>query len=396
MLGGDALPDEAEVERDRYTGNRIEVMEMAWDSLPQPVVPQPAGPSAPPPSTPESREREARAREDAQRSNPETLASVDSMATWSDSLHLPLGGNVSGPSVLKLQILLDRAHFSPGEIDGLWGDNTEGALAWFQRREGVGETPGIADSATVRVLSERAGNPGQLVVEHTLTEDEVAGPFEPLPDDIYEKAKLDRLGYESLGEALGERFHVKPALLARLNKGVNLDSLQAGDTIRVPDVDNSPAISGTVATIRISGRGHYLQGVDESGRVLFHAPATLGAEYDPSPSGDFEVTAIAPNPNWYYQPKILENVPDDQESAMIPPGPNNAVGTMWIDLSEPHYGIHGTRAPNTIGYATSSGCTRLTNWDAEKLAELVRTGTPVQFRDIAGRDEPSASPASGG
>ena len=113
---------------------------------------------------------------------------------------------------------------------------------------------------------------------------------------------------------------------------------------------------------------------------------TLGAGYDPSPQGDFRITAVARNPSWHYQPGILESVPDDREDATLPPGPNNAVGVVWMALSEPHYGIHGTNAPGTIGTATSSGCVRLTNWDAARLAGLVRAGTPVRFRDITGRD----------
>ncbi|NNF57162.1 MAG: L,D-transpeptidase, partial [Rhodothermaceae bacterium] len=114
-------------------------------------------------------------------------------------------------------------------------------------------------------------------------------------------------------------------------------------------------------------------------------PTTIGASYDPSPQGDYTIISVTRNPWWHYQPSLLEDVPDDEEDARIPPGPNNAVGRVWMALSEPHYGIHGTSAPETIGYVSSAGCIRLTNWDVLFLADHVSAGTPVVFRDIPGR-----------
>ena len=362
MQGDDRLPSDADVERDRYTGRS------------------------------QSADVDTTGRGEAQRANPERPAEIDSTTSWANRLHLPLGGDVEGPSVLKLQVLLDRARFSPGQIDGRWGDNTEAALVAFQRDASLKPT-GIVDAETARALGERAGRPGQLVVEHRLTADDVAGPFRELPEDVYAKAELDALGYESLGEKLGERFHAAPALLQRLNDGATLDSLKAGDTIRVPNVMGAPAIPGGVARLVVSGSGHSLQALSNDGRVLFHAPATLGAGYDPSPSGQQTITGIARNPTWHYQPALLSGVPDDGEDAVLPGGPNNAVGTVWMSLSKPHYGIHGTRAPGTIGYASSSGCVRLTNWDAERLADAVRSGTTVEFRDIVGRGGEGGSSA---
>ena len=369
-IGDDQLPDSTTLEAQRYPGRSRQSAEV--DTL---------------------------AQAEAARSNREQLADVTRdarrTAAWRDSLHLPLGGDVEGPSVLKLQVLLDRAHFSPGQIDGRWGDNTEAALVAFQQATETGESLGVADSATVRALAERAGSPRQLVTAHVLTEEDVTGPFEPIPDDVYAKAEMDRLGYESLAEKLGERFHASPGLLQRLNDGVDLNGLAAGDTLRAPNVQGAPSLSGSIARLEISGSGHWIHGLAEDGAVLFHAPTTVGAEYDPSPSGSFQITGIARNPDWHYQPAILANVPDDEEDAILPPGPNNAVGTVWMSLSKPHYGIHGTRAPGTIGYASSAGCVRLTNWDVERLAGLVSAGTPVRFRDIAGRSGGSASGGSG-
>jgi lipoprotein-anchoring transpeptidase ErfK/SrfK len=136
----------------------------------------------------------------------------------------------------------------------------------------------------------------------------------------------------------------------------------------------------------VSGDGSYLHAVDAAGRVLMHFPVTLGVGYDPSPQGDYRVTNIARNPEWRYNPALLANVPDDEEPATIPAGPNNAVGLVWMALSEPHYGIHGTSEPASIGYTSSSGCVRLTNWDALTLADAIRPGVDVQFRDIEGRE----------
>ena len=154
----------------------------------------------------------------------------------------------------------------------------------------------------------------------------------------------------------------------------------------MPNVAGAPAPRDAVARLVISGRDGYLHALAADGTVLFHAPVTLGAGYDPSPSGDFSITSVTRNPWWHYQPNLLSGVPDGGKDASLPPGPNNAVGLVWMALSEPHYGIHGKTAPSTIGTATSSGCVRRTNWDALRLAGIVRDGTKVRCRDITGRD----------
>ncbi len=364
VYGDGGLPTDAEVEATRYGGRR-------------------SGLSA-----------DTAALAAAARANPETLAQVDSTRDWAAAVRLPLGGSVAGPSVVRVQTLLDRAGFTVGEIDGRWGDNTELAVVWLQKAVQLPPT-GIVDAATLRALRGRAGEPDSLVTTVALTAADVRGPFTALPADIYAKAELDRLGFESLSEALGERFHAAPALLQRLNPGVALDSLAAGARLRVPNVAGAPTPRDAVSRLVISGRDGYLHALATDGTVLFHAPVTLGAGYDPSPQGDFRITAVARNPSWHYQPALLSGVPDDREDATLPPGPNNAVGMVWMALSEPHYGIHGTSAPGTIGTATSSGCVRLTNWDALRLAALVRSGTTVHFRDITGREASPADSARG-
>ncbi len=307
---------------------------------------------------------------------------------------LPLGGDIAGPGVLHAQVLLDRAGFSPGIVDGHWGDNVEKAVFFFPASAGL-PANGVVDRATFDALSRRAGVSGAPVVAHTLTDEDVSGPFVDIPGDIYQQAELDALAYESLEEKLSERFHAAPALLAQLNPGRDLDVLEAGDSLTVPnvgaavgeDITGGRRPGGAVARLVISGDGSYLHAVDAGGRVLMHFPVTLGVGYDPSPQGDYRVTNIARNPQWRYDPALLANVPDDEAPATIPAGPNNAVGLVWMALSEPHYGIHGTSAPASIGYTSSSGCVRLTNWDALTLANAIRPGIDVRFRDIVGRED---------
>ena len=335
---------------------------------------------------------------------------------------LPLYGDVEGPSVLRVQILLDRALFSPGVIDGRWGSNTEKAVYWMQRREGLRPT-GHVDGDTWERLQQLAGQTGQLVRTKQLTADDVAGPFVTLPEEYYDRRDMDCQCYESLAEKLAEIHHTTEDLLAKLNPDLDLNNVQAGTSLNVPAVDRqAPAMAqrtgsqgqradtqagtaaqgqraGTgadtagagapgqagasgVAKIVISDGGRYLHALDASGRILYHFPATLGSDYSPSPTGDYRITNIAHDPTWHYQPDLLEGVDDDEPDAVLPAGPNNAVGVVWMQLSRPHYGIHGTSAPETIGYATSNGCVRLTNWDAEFLAERVGAGTPVEFRDV--------------
>ena len=312
--------------------------------------------------------------------NPEQWEQISPQRVNEAPIHLPLSGSVAGPSVLRVQVLLDRALFSPGVIDGRWGDNTEKAVYWMQKREGLPAT-GRVDRRTFERLVQLAGNPRRPVREHRLSKADVEGPFVTIPEDIYAKAKLECLCYESLAEKLGEMFHATPELLAQLNPGADLNALRAGQTIRVPSVrEEGVQQSDSVARIVVSDAGSYVHALNAQGRILYHFPSTLGSTYNPSPTGDFRVTNIAFDPDWLYQPDIIEDA-EPGPDATIPPGPNVAVGKVWMALNKEHYGIHGTSAPETIGYTTSSGCVRLTNWDAVFLARQIEAGVPVEFRD---------------
>lgn len=324
--------------------------------------------------------------------------SPDSAESWEDispsSVNappsLPIHGDVAGPSVAKIQILLDQARFSPGIIDGRWGKNTEKAVYWFQKANGI-EATGRVDGRTLDAIGARA-RASRQVREHTLTEADVEGPFEALPDDVYERAEKPCLCYESLQEKLSEMFHSTPELLEQLNPDVDLGTVAAGQVLQVPAVepfrlDDLPAGNytggGEVARLVISDGGHYVHALDPAGSILYHFPSTLGSDYAPSPSGELSLQSITFDPTWHYQPDLLTGVDPSREDAVLPAGPNNAVGVVWMQLSREHYGVHGTSAPETIGYATSHGCVRLTNWDAALLGQRVPESTPVEFRDVA-------------
>lgn len=269
-------------------------------------------------------------------------------------------------ALLRAQVLLDRAHFSPGEIDARGGTNTTRALAAFQRHRGL--TPsGELDAETWQVLT--ADAPAALV-EHTVTADELAGPMRALPEDMMEKAELDALGFESALEALGERFHAAPALLQRLNPGVEF---AAGQRILVPNVRDAAPLAAPDRVV-VSKSDSVVRLLDAEGTVFAQFPASTGSEHDPLPIGDWTIEGVATNPTFHYNPALFWDADPSHAKAVLAPGPNNPVGTVWIDLSKPHYGIHGTPEPANIGKTQSHGCIRMTNWSARRVAEVVRPG----------------------
>lgn len=269
-------------------------------------------------------------------------------------------------ALLRAQVLLDRAHFSPGEIDARGGTNTTRALAAFQRHRGL--TPsGELDAETWQALT--ADAPAALV-EHTVTADELAGPMRALPEDMMEKAELDALGFETPLEALGERFHAAPALLQRLNPGVEF---AAGQRIVVPNVRDAAPLAAPDRVV-VSKSDSVVRLVDAEGTVFAQFPASTGSEHDPLPIGDWTIEGVATDPTFHYNPALFWDADPAHAKAVLAPGPNNPVGTVWIDLSKPHYGIHGTPEPANIGKTQSHGCIRMTNWSARRVAEVVRPG----------------------
>ncbi len=269
-------------------------------------------------------------------------------------------------ALLRAQVLLDRAHFSPGEIDARGGTNTTRALAAFQRHRGL--TPsGELDAETWQALT--ADAPAALI-EHTIRAEELAGAMRALPEDMMDKAELDALGFETPLEALGERFHAAPALLQRLNPGV---AFAAGQRIVVPNVRDAAPLP-TPERVVVSKSDSVVRLVDAEGTVFAQFPASTGSERDPLPIGEWTIEGVATDPTFHYNPALFWDADPAHAKAVLAPGPNNPVGTVWIDLSKPHYGIHGTPEPANIGKTQSHGCIRMTNWSARRVAEVVRPG----------------------
>lgn len=310
----------------------------------------------------------------------ETLKGINPAAVAAAPVAVPIQGDVSGPSVLKTQVYLDRIGFSVGVLDGRWGRNSAVAVYWYQRSRGL-EPTGAVDEATFRSIAQSAGAAAPLV-QHKLTAEDVKGPFVKIPEDVYDQEKLDCLCYETLSEKLAERFHTTVDLLALLNPNVDLAQLQEGQSLWAPNV--RPAVTQDrpdIARVVISIKGNSFNAYDAAGRLVLHAPTTLGSEYDPSPTETLRILKTVHDPHFHYQPKLFHEVPDHEPEANLHPGPNSPVGVVWIALSKPHYGIHGTKDPDSIGYASSHGCVRLTNWDAREVGHRISPDVQVEFRD---------------
>src|SRR5262245_61096205 len=288
------------------------------------------------------------------------------------------GGNLSPSLLVKLQVLLDRAHASPGEIDANRGENTRKAVAAFREMKGLGGSDRI-DERLWRALIENDSGP--ILVTYTVTDKDLAGPFiEKVPKDFREKAALKRLSYTGALELLAEKFHMNQRLLQRLNPGVGFE--RAGAEIVVANVQREK-LPRKPARVEVDAAHQRVLAYDKDDSVIAIYPATVGSAERPSPSGEFKVAGVAENPTYHYDPSLNLRGVNVQEPLDLPPGPNNPVGLVWIALSAKGYGIHGTPDPDAVSKKSSHGCSRLTNWDALELARDVSRGTPVTIGERA-------------
>jgi lipoprotein-anchoring transpeptidase ErfK/SrfK len=300
---------------------------------------------------------------------------------------------------LALQVALDRAGFSCGVIDGRAGANTRRAIEAYRKAHG-------SEPAPVE----------QPLLKYRITSLDTAGPFAgQIPSDLIEQAKLPALSYRSIVEALAERFHTTTEVLNELNSSATFD---LDSVVLVPNVEplvipaqaassDGHEATGTSGRARTQGSGtarpakndnrdkpekpEVVVSVSRStgsltvtgadGKILFFAPVTTGTQNDPLPIGEWEVNGVQHNPTFKYNPDLFWDANPSHTKATIPAGPNGPVGLVWIDISKEHYGLHGSPEPSQIGRTESHGCVRLTNWDALRVAALVKPGTRVVFAE---------------
>ena len=273
------------------------------------------------------------------------------------------------PSIIHLQVLLDRAGASPGVIDGLDGDNVRKAIAGYETMQRL-----PADGKLDVEVAARLNDDKQVIGPYIIAPDDGVDLVAEIPKDYAEQARMDHLGFTSVAEKLAERFHMDIDLLHALNPTAQFS---AGEKITVAIV-GAPR-TGNVKRIEAHRKDGQLFAFDDKDQVVAVYPATIGSEDNPSPSGRHKVNGVARNPTYEYNPKVNFQQGKNKEKLTLPSGPNNPVGSVWIDLSEPTYGIHGTPEPSLIDKAGSHGCVRLTNWDVEELASLVKPGVVVEF-----------------
>jgi lipoprotein-anchoring transpeptidase ErfK/SrfK len=277
--------------------------------------------------------------------------------------------------MVRIQVLLDRAHFSPGVVDGYDGENVRKAVSAYQEANGL-QVNGLADDALLTLLEQTDSSPA--LVSYVLTDEDAAGPFVDVPNDLEAMSQLERVGYESALEAVAEKFHMDEDLLRTLNPGV--DFTQAGTEIVVANAGGE--LETQVASVEVDVAEGAVRAFDASNKLVAYYPASIGSSDAPAPIGEHTVRSVAFDPTYRYDPARLPTFGRRNHGAVnIAAGPNNPVGAVWIALSEDTYGIHGAPNPSQVSKTQSHGCIRLTNWDAVELGRALRPGASVAIRE---------------
>ncbi|AWI08200.1 L,D-transpeptidase family protein [Ereboglobus luteus] len=281
--------------------------------------------------------------------------------------------------VLEVQIALARRNISSGPIDGKFGAQTRAALIAFQEEQSLDAT-GRLNEETRAALALAAPS----LTTRIVTAGDIAS-LRPVPPTWLGKSQQPSLDYATALEMAAEQARAHPALLRQLNPNMVWEKIEPGTIIVIPDA--SPATRAATihagekaARIIISLAEHTLQARADDGRLLAHFPVSIARKIEKRPVGTLRVKTIAPNPNYTFDPEIFTESEEARElgrKLIIPPGPNNPVGLVWIGLDKSGYGIHGTPEPEKVGRTESHGCFRLANWDALALVELVEIDTEV-------------------
>jgi lipoprotein-anchoring transpeptidase ErfK/SrfK len=275
--------------------------------------------------------------------------------------------------MFEAQLALARQGISSGSLDGVIGAQTRSALRVFQQKERLPAT-GDLDAAT----KERLLLATPPYATYTVSTNDLAR-LQPLSPTWLGKSQQTALDYETLLELVAEKSHSHPHLIRRLNPSIVWTDVAAGTTLQVPDVAYANAnAKAAFATISLGGK--VLEAYDANTNLLAHFPCSIAQHVEKRPIGELHVAAIAPNPNYTFDPDVFPESTEAQQlkrKLILPPGPNNPVGVAWISLDKAGYGIHGTPGPEQVGRTESHGCFRLANWNAEYLIKLAWVGMPV-------------------